>query len=487
MALPVGAYALQSKSNKKYLRYVSEKEKPRFRYVEFSEKSVGSPNIKFQVEKASSGNDTYVHIRSSYNNKYLRRLDDSQQYWIVAGADEKEEDKSKWSCTLFEPIVVDHDDNNNMIRIRHVQLGNYTQVYTRSGDFQGCMIANSKTPVPIENGDDVYTFTKWASVVVLPKYVAFKGDNGKYLCRNPTGEDNLLFFKSSDIGEDGVAHQIFPENDGRVSIRAYGKEVGTWEAIPIRFEDYYLIQTALGSETAGDGTGMSLFQPIMAGDSVIFLKISTTPPAYCARAADNDLLFAYFPTYTEREKLTVVEPVMKRTISLTFRLEDARVYDMTPVTLDTFEHDNKDTAKMTKTVTLHYKKEVTTSWETGNTWNVGAKASITVDAIPFVANASVEFSAEYGGSYTMGATTTTSEEMTEADSYDVRGRHKLVVQKLAYKGHCDVPFSYNQTDHLFNGDIITTVKADGLYKGVNCFHIKTVSDMKPLPSTSISP
>lgn len=181
MAFLPKSVVLKSSISQRYLRYISKKDDARrSRFVKFDEENIWSPNVKFIVERASVGDGAYVHLLSAYNNKYLKRSDDSSEWWIMADGDKKEEDTSEWSCTLFEPVRTNPTDG---IKLRHVQLGYFTQMHYISGeqdDFKYCMF----TPFETTNFLDEYTFIDSASLVPLPRFVAFKGDNGNYLLPN---------------------------------------------------------------------------------------------------------------------------------------------------------------------------------------------------------------------------------------------------------------------------------------------------------------
>ncbi|KAM7469799.1 hypothetical protein LguiA_007982 [Lonicera macranthoides] len=99
-----------------------------------------SPYAKYEVEMAKTGGGL-VHIKSCYNNKYFTRWS-THHWWIVAGADEPEEDKSKWSCTLFEILPMD----GKIIRFRHVQLGHYACLWRLGSEnvYDSCSFAGSK-------------------------------------------------------------------------------------------------------------------------------------------------------------------------------------------------------------------------------------------------------------------------------------------------------------------------------------------------------
>ncbi|CAN6714470.1 unnamed protein product [Malus baccata var. baccata] len=120
-------FALKSNHSKKCLRIINQNIGKYQGVVQFSGDDVNSSHARFEVERAD-GNGELVHIKCTTNGKYLRRGDE-REWWIVAAGDEPEEDQSHWTCTLFEPQVV-NKDNKAVIRLLHVQLGRYIRLYT---------------------------------------------------------------------------------------------------------------------------------------------------------------------------------------------------------------------------------------------------------------------------------------------------------------------------------------------------------------------
>ncbi|PRQ56496.1 putative Agglutinin domain, aerolysin-like toxin, beta complex domain-containing protein [Rosa chinensis] len=115
---------LKSNNNNKYLSYTKINEENvdqvPMGLLKFSGEEVGSHYAKFEVEMAkSSENQGLVHIRCCHNNKYWVRLletnTSNHDHWIVARAEEPEEDRSKSSCTLFEPIVTIEELNDPIV------------------------------------------------------------------------------------------------------------------------------------------------------------------------------------------------------------------------------------------------------------------------------------------------------------------------------------------------------------------------------------
>ncbi|KAG5566819.1 hypothetical protein RHGRI_002380 [Rhododendron griersonianum] len=112
----------KSAHNNKYL--CCDEDEPNL--LRFNGKDAMSPYSKHEVMIAKRG-DGLVHIRCCCTGKYWRRLSEDD-HWIVAKADEAEEDLSKWSCTLFWPCY-DAKKDDNGIELQHSQLGENTSLY----------------------------------------------------------------------------------------------------------------------------------------------------------------------------------------------------------------------------------------------------------------------------------------------------------------------------------------------------------------------
>ncbi|KAK9906298.1 hypothetical protein M0R45_002633 [Rubus argutus] len=134
--------ALKAMYSEKYLSLTKNDPALPTGFIKFDENEPMSPQAKFEVEMAKSGN-RLVHIRCCYNNKYLVRSGTS--YWIVAAADKPEEDESKTSCTLFEPEPYDESGGQHF-RFRHVQLGMYACLWRAKIPFFGGLYGGSNAP-----------------------------------------------------------------------------------------------------------------------------------------------------------------------------------------------------------------------------------------------------------------------------------------------------------------------------------------------------
>ncbi|KAF5956866.1 hypothetical protein HYC85_004091, partial [Camellia sinensis] len=211
---------LKSIYNDKYLRYIHE-DGPVHGFLQFSEKEVSSPYAKFKVEMAKTSNAKgLVHIRCCFNNKYLVRWTPNH-WWIVVGADEPEEDQSKWSCTLFETLYVDGaihltiENVGQTIRFCHVQLGHYACLWRAEPPHDSCLFAGS--PDFDQDWCDIYSFIDWELLstpipatftkekIALPRVVVLKSNyNDKYL---------------RYIHEDGPVHGFLRFSEEEVSSR----------------------------------------------------------------------------------------------------------------------------------------------------------------------------------------------------------------------------------------------------------------------------
>ncbi|KAH9624245.1 hypothetical protein KSS87_023390 [Heliosperma pusillum] len=181
MALPT-IVCLKSLNNKKYLRYRDE-EVQTHGLVQFSGDKVMDPLAQFEVVAASIGGGL-VHIKSRYTDKFLVS-----------------------------------DEPKNLARLMHVQLGHYASLSPLDAPFDSCLYAGRSKEVD-RLACDVVTVIDWLSINKLPKNVAFKGDNGKYL--GPLIDKGITFlqFEYNDPKDPKVAHEAITSSDGTIVIKS---------------------------------------------------------------------------------------------------------------------------------------------------------------------------------------------------------------------------------------------------------------------------
>ncbi|KAF7142853.1 hypothetical protein RHSIM_Rhsim05G0011200 [Rhododendron simsii] len=442
LALPRFA-AIQSRSQT-YLRHVNE-DGELHGFLEFSGEEIVSPYTKFQIETAKStaagnGDHGFVHIRCCYNNKCLVAKSISGDSYIIAGADEPNEDQSQSSCTLFEPIQIDGEGGTGSssssttttaARFRHVQLGRYLlyPIMSFGVKYRACLVAGLSYTNP--EGYDIFDIMDWESLLILPKHVAFKGDN-----------------------------------DGNVRIKNnhFGK---FWRRSPNWI-------WADSNDTTNNNSD-TLFSPVKVGDNIVALR-NLGNNNFCKRlTADGktNCLNAAISTISKETRMVVEELVISREIyNVNFRTLDAthaRIYNQNIILLATQPATNTTQETHTSTLNLTYTDTKSRTWNGSVSLKLGVEISIE-SGIPLIEEGKIVVTTEFTGSYEWGETVSTENQVESDYMVPVPPMTKVTVSLLATQGSCDVPFSYTQRDTLMNGEQVIQNLDDGVYTGINCFN-----------------
>ncbi|KAK4254502.1 hypothetical protein QN277_009879 [Acacia crassicarpa] len=463
---------LKSNYNNKYLRYIHEDVQVHG-FLQFSGEEVVSPYAKFEVEVANSGHG-HVHIRCCYNNKYwVRRRpqepDEADKQWIVAGADEPEEGPSKWSCTLFKPIDVDADAKT--VRFSHVRLGHFACLGRNDAPFDSCLFASSENP--IKDSCDVFTIIDWESLLIMPKHVAFKGDNGQYLSARWIEGHQYLQFASNDIDDPTVGNEIFTTHDGSIRVKSnyFGK---FWRRSPNWI-------WADSDDTTNNNSDM-LFRPIKVDNNVVALR-NLGNNKFCKRLTTEgktSCLNAGVSTISKEARIEVEELVISREIcNVNFRLSDARIYKKRVFTMATGVTINRTQEPNNAKVKLSYTEVKSRTWNASVSLKLGVK-TIFKTGVPSIKEGKIDISAEFSGAYHWGESQTSSNVVENMYEVTVPPMTMVTVNLLATVGSCDVPFSYTQLDTLTNGQQFTYNMDDGVYTGINSFNLKHESKQEKL-------
>ncbi|XP_022719728.1 uncharacterized protein LOC111277576 [Durio zibethinus] len=284
-----------------------------------------SPIRKFEVEIV--GKDGLVHISRCQNNKYWVRTKNlsirgnplEQYFWITATANKEEEDQSEESCTLFKFICV--DPVKTTVRIKHVQSGCYLCLWQISNPaFPRCVMANYT--LCDSNSCDIFTIIDWEPLLILPRYVAFKGHNDSYLCLRQIEGHPYTQFATDDIGDSTVACEIFVTDDRNVRINPTSSNK-FWRATRLGF-------------------------------GRIPMTLAATPRTPSV------------PSVTKEAQLTVEEPVLTRNIyNVKYDLDNSRIYDETDLPVAK-NYSNYTQESTTLDVKLSY-TDTRTSVEWGET------------------------------------------------------------------------------------------------------------------------
>ncbi|CAK9328580.1 unnamed protein product [Citrullus colocynthis] len=454
--------------NDKYLRYIHE-DSAAHGLHQFSSGVALSGYAKFEVEQAKIGNGL-VHIRSVYNNKYWVRRS-SSEWWIAANADEPEEDQSKWTCTLFEPIRADGCDCDGglTIRLRHVQLGHFACLWRVPLPYEACLYAASA------NHDqsllDIFPIFDWDSLFILPKHIAFKADNvtGSYLRGKRFQEMNYLTFNGTDISSCAVANEVFATTlgDGTVAIKSL-----FFDKFWSRGCDNWVVGGSCNSDHNDPNT---LFFPTKVGNNVVALR-NLGNQLFCKRFTDEGVingLSAVIPTITPEAQFQVYELVATREIeNVEFRLSDGRIYDKKVITVATGVAETRLLQPTVVDVKLAYDDKKVSAWSSTVSMKLDVETSIIKSSIPVIFDDKLAIGPEFSGEYEWGEAKNLTKKVETVHKVLVQPLTKVRVNLVATQASYDVPFSYTQNDTLINGQNITLNMEDGIYKGINLYNFK---------------
>ncbi|XP_038991904.1 uncharacterized protein LOC120115207 [Hibiscus syriacus] len=349
-------------------------------YAKFSEPLVVSSDAKFEVESAKGG---LVHIRSCATNNYLEQTEDDsisgkpdEQYWITVTAEKKEEDQSKESCTLFKPV--EEDAVNKTYRFVHVQSGCYLCLRLNpSSDVSAGVLANS-TKVD-SDGNDIFRVIDWDWLVILPKFVAFKGNNDKYLLLIEIEGYPYLQFSGEDIGDASAAMEIFYTPNGIIRIKPINSKK-YWRRRP----NWIWVDS---DDTVGNDKD-TLFRPFKVDSKTIAL-LNLGNNMFCKRLTTegkSSCLNAGIPSATKETYLKVEEPVLSRKIeNITYLTENSRIYDEKVEIVARSTAINHSKESNTQEVKLQYTDTKTSTWESHVSLSLEAKASFEF-GIPIIAD-----------------------------------------------------------------------------------------------------
>ncbi|XP_052181206.1 uncharacterized protein LOC127794271 [Diospyros lotus] len=473
---------LKSEMNGKYLCYCKKNGgQENSGLFQFSGKNVVSPYVKFEVELANSSNEKHplVHIKCCYNKYWVIKLFDDQQL-IVAGASKPEENKSKSSCTLFEPVYVDDMPNPKRVRFFHVQLKKYVCLWGNApSNYDSCLKVGSATPE--KDKSDVCTIMDWQSLLILPKHIALKGDNDLYLSARWIEGHPYLQFACSDIGDATVGNKVSTNGDGSISIWS-----NTHQKFWRRSPNWIWADSNAPSSDDLD----TLFHAVKVDDNVIALR-NLGNNNFCSRLTTEgkeNCLNAAVNTITREARLKVEELVISRTIyNMDFHLADANVHDEKPITMATGESENTSEQTNSFVLKLAYVETRTSTWSSSVSLKLGAKTTIEVSCIPLIVNGKIEISAEFSGAYQWGETQTWTSTVETAYTAVVPPMTKVKVRLLATKGTCSVPFRYTQRDNILtDGEAVIESMEDGVYSGINYFNFKFETEHQPLHGSKTS-
>jgi hypothetical protein len=327
----------------------------------------------------------------------------------------------------------------------------------------------------------------------LPKNIAFKGDNGKYLSIKPLSTlDNVGFFtlnmvvplafvltartvvcqkylrfQKKEIKDARAIFTTFGNVDGTVRIQS--STGGFWRRDSDDLISYPLVQQ---DENDPD----SLFEVVTRDGFIALRNLGNNKFCRSVGGISGNVLCACDDSISQWAKLKPEVPVKESEISdVKFHLDEARIYNKKPTNVVTYIRSNDTSGEVKATFTFAKKMEMATSWSKSGSLKIGVKAKFTSgDMTPIIGGAHVTVSTET----TVSLANTTSEknvdEATITEEYNIPPRSRVAGKLVATRAYCDVPFSYKQTDVLTTGEEVTTIHDDGIYTVANNynFHIE---------------
>lgn len=445
-----------------------------------SNKIISEDNFTlFEVEKSSSSVGGMVHIKSAYNNRYLR-LNPTGGVLITATADELEEDTAKRSCTLFRFFISgDH--------VRFVLQADNAQWGVMPNHNLGRVLAVQEVRDSDSERPEIYAlslpFVDMTNLAILPKHVMFKSNNGNYL-RART--DQNLEFVANDPTDPRVHHiATISSFTGAVSLLStrfnlyWGRIAGDW------LQSY--------SRNLVRGT---LFLPVRQSfgtQSNTIALLNTDNNRYCERwtsGRDAGRIRASSSTIPLTALLTVEEAVRDREITdIRYRIdEDARMYNMVPLqslSQTVYNYGNHDERQ---TVGFTYREVIKEKFTSSHSWKLSVKTTVRVRLIPIILEGKITTTASYGGSVEWSKEKIEDKTSTGSTTATVPARSSTRVTLIVGQGSMDVPYSYRQNDILMDGTFEGKTMHDGLFSGLNTFEFQYIIDPpQPLPSSARSP
>ncbi|KAM5581032.1 hypothetical protein ABKV19_010310 [Rosa sericea] len=452
--------ALKSSHFNAYVNYSDDSAaSAAYGFLQVNGGNVFSPLAKFEVLTANTGTGL-VHIRCSHNKKFVRWRNQTFGY-LSPEADEPEEDQSKWSCTLFEPQVAEDGDPKKVL-LFHVGSKQYATAISGGG------VTYMRTEATW-NHQSTFYITDLESLVILPKHVAFKADNDRYLQH---ADSNQLRFMSTDKGIPESWFEVDTDGDGRVKIKVFNSLSNNH----LRFGGATFGNAIFADGNSNGFPSPTLFLPVKVDSTTVALKCLSNN-RFCTRHTGSiqDGLSANetSTSISNSSRFRLEELVLSRRIYNTdFDLANAIIYGETPVTMATANASNNTSADNTVEFKFAYTESKSNTWSSSHSWMVGIQVSVSVKIPFFGAGVENTYSAEYNGSYEWGETITTENTLETTYTATVPANTSISVSLMATKGYCDVPYSYYQRDVLYNGESVVYKKDDGLYTGINSYNFR---------------
>ncbi|KAI3930035.1 hypothetical protein MKW98_009664 [Papaver atlanticum] len=477
---------IQSNSNNKYLHFFKEKQiyPNALRYDgDYSFEL----ETRFEVEPATTGTGL-VHIRSLMNNKYWANCGMANN-WVSAMAAKPEENLSDKRCTLFQPVFM-HPNNNRVLKLRHVQTGNYVSFFHGSGHTHGLLAIKNN----VDDNSDVCTFIDWKSVVKFPKRIRIKGDNGNYL---KAFEGGLMNFNNQVDNSTVFEYEVYPSRDGGIRLRS--TEFGTywsdasypWIWLKQASSDQDTSTVFLPTIVSNNGKDEKVEEEEEEDEEKIpkkkdrkrkkekenhILLRSLRTGRFCKRFSTDyrsNCLASNIEYPDEACYMEIDEPITERLVyDVKYNFDDARRYNEKTLALITDESINNTECSFTSSFFIKTTVSNTCNWNTGVTNTLGDKMSLTAP-VPKLGEFGYKNTSKVDKSWNWEDTVDEEEEVGDVKTLTVPPKTRVKAFTTGTRLSYDIPFSYTQTDVLSsNNKRETFVMEHGIFTCHNGYGYK---------------
>jgi hypothetical protein len=355
----------------------------------------------------------------------------------------------------------------------------------------------AKTYMQLDDGDDHGNKCDNFTVSFpqeLPKHVAFKGINDKYLSIRPLGIKATVGLMTLHIVvpillvpsllkmvvlQKNIRFQMREIKDARAIFTTFANADGSVRIMSStggflrRFTDntIQLVQQ-------DDNDPNSWFE-VVTGDGFVALR-NLGNNKFCRSISPGDVLSASDDSISQWSKLKLEVPVKESEISVVkFHLDEARVYNKEPTNAVTITRNNKTSREVKATFSFAKKVEMVSTWETKVSLKRGQKSTFNLGPLtPMITGAHVTTSREATVSLSKTISEKSTDEVTVIEEYYIPPGTKVAGTFHAMRASCDVPYSYKQTDVLTTGEEVITIHDDGIYTIANNydFHFTVTDD-----------
>ncbi|XP_074286294.1 uncharacterized protein LOC141611616 [Silene latifolia] len=421
---------------------------------------VFSPTAKFAVEPVGNG---LVHLRSCYHNHYWARELETEP-WLSASAKNPVEDSSNESCTLFKTYM----NSGNWVRFQHVRSGLNVVVRPAEEAFPYYLAVENSAP-------SEFKYIDYESLVKIPRYVMFKGDNDKYLSHNTHSQGYLHFLDIQVPTHRGVGFETSVTQDGDIRLKhmlldkflRFSRTYYEWiwadypaDSNPAKQDTLFQVVPSKPTSTIPSGGGIAL----RCRGNYLFCKRLTdsTGITSCLAAATDS------PDESHACLLPIDagKPNKRRVTIKAFR--QGRVYNRASEKVWSQVFDNQTNITNQSQATISYTVTNKQTFSCSISQPSGIEANFT-GQIPVISH---HYGLQIPNEVTSdvrsgwGQTRDLSEHHTVGYSINVPPFTKVTSSYWIETATCEVPFSYEQSDEFFFGGTATQLLHDGVFRGV---------------------